>query len=676
MLDQLAVLHDHHLVGDLADDGQIVGDEQVAQAAFGLQVVEQTQHLVLHQHVEGGDRLVAHDDVGVQRHGARDGDALALAAGQLVRVAAHGGLGQLDHVEQPAHTLLTALLVADLVDAQRLLDRAVDRVHRVERTVRVLEDRLHVAAEVEQCGALEGGDVLALVGHGAVGRLKQLQHHVRHGGLAGARLAHDGQRGAALDRERDVVHGLEHLLTARELELLGQVVHGDDVLALLKGLLALDVVLHQGGGVLAALLGGDDALRGQRRGRGHQTLGVRVLRVLQDIQRRAGFHDLALVHHHDVLGALGGQTQVVGDEQHGGAQRIGEHAQVVENLLLHGHVERGGRLVGDQQVRAGGQADGDQRALAHAAGELVWELTCAGGRVGQARLGQQAGDAVVHRGADDVLFGDAPGLVMVHTGLDQVLGHAPAGFGARHPFGAEVLHAALDVRVAGLLDGGLGGIHQGGQFLGAQEGLVVLALEVHVLGHQRLGQRGTLLMRDVHVVGGQRLLDLGADAPHRVEVAHRVLRDQAHAGAADLLILLAVELAQLLAAELDRTAGDLAGAGQQAEHGHGRGGLARAGLTHDGHPLARIDGEGCVTHRMHRMALVRREVDLQVLDLKQRAVRFLVLANGVDLRRANSVFVAHHASTHAVRLLGSRASFTASPIMMNASTVTASAADG
>ena len=43
----------------------------------------------------------------------------------------------------------------------------------------------------------------------------------------------------------------------------------------------------------------------------------------------------------------------------------------VEDLRLHRDVERGGRLVGEQQLRAARERDRDHHALAHAAGELV-----------------------------------------------------------------------------------------------------------------------------------------------------------------------------------------------------------------------------------------------------------------------------------------------------------------
>ncbi len=44
--------------------------------------------------------------------------------------------------------------------------------------------------------------------------------------------------------------------------------------------------------------------------------------------------------------------------------------QQVENLRLNGHVERGRRLVGDQEFRLAGQGDGDHHPLLHAAGKL------------------------------------------------------------------------------------------------------------------------------------------------------------------------------------------------------------------------------------------------------------------------------------------------------------------
>ena len=55
-------------------------DEQVAQPAFRLKIIEQMKHLILNQHVKRGHRLVTNNDIRVERHGTRDRDTLPLTA--------------------------------------------------------------------------------------------------------------------------------------------------------------------------------------------------------------------------------------------------------------------------------------------------------------------------------------------------------------------------------------------------------------------------------------------------------------------------------------------------------------------------------------------------------------------------------------------------------------------
>ena len=76
-----------HAVGDVAHDVQVVRDEDVGEPELALQVLEQVEDLRLHRDVERRDRLVADDQLRVDRERAGDADALALAAGELVREA-------------------------------------------------------------------------------------------------------------------------------------------------------------------------------------------------------------------------------------------------------------------------------------------------------------------------------------------------------------------------------------------------------------------------------------------------------------------------------------------------------------------------------------------------------------------------------------------------------------
>ena len=152
-------------------------------------------------------------------------------------------------------------------------------------------------------------------------------------------------------------------------------------------------------------------------------------------------------------------------------------------------------------------------------------------------------------------------------------------------------------------------------------------------------------MGDVHVVGGQCLLHLGADAPHRVEVAHRVLRHKTHLGAAQLIEILLLQTDELLPVKLDGAADHMAGAGQQSEHAHGRSGFAGTGFAYDGDPLPRVDGEGDIAYRMDCTVPVGGEVDGKILHLKQRT---LLLLHGNELG-----FVVFHCFSSLLRAYGS-----------------------
>ena len=76
----------------MGDDGEVVGDEQVGEAALAAQVDQQIEDLRLDRHVQRRGRLVQQHDLGLQDQGAGDRHPLPLAARELVRVAvAEGG---------------------------------------------------------------------------------------------------------------------------------------------------------------------------------------------------------------------------------------------------------------------------------------------------------------------------------------------------------------------------------------------------------------------------------------------------------------------------------------------------------------------------------------------------------------------------------------------------------
>src|SRR5579862_5494661 len=88
-LDNAAEIHHRDAAADMLDYGKVMGNEQIGDGEFLLQILEQVDHLGLDRDVERGDRLVADDQLGLDRKRARNADALALTAGKFVRIAAH-----------------------------------------------------------------------------------------------------------------------------------------------------------------------------------------------------------------------------------------------------------------------------------------------------------------------------------------------------------------------------------------------------------------------------------------------------------------------------------------------------------------------------------------------------------------------------------------------------------
>ena len=84
-------------------------------------------------------------------------------------------------------------------------------------------------------------------------------------------------------------------------------------------------------------------------------------------------------------------SEVVADEQVGNAEPVLQVAHQIEDLRLHGYVERAGRLVADDEIGIRRQRAGDADALTLAAGEFMRILGAVGGI--EPDQAQQLGDA-------------------------------------------------------------------------------------------------------------------------------------------------------------------------------------------------------------------------------------------------------------------------------------------
>jgi hypothetical protein len=95
------------------------------------------------------------------------------------------------------------------MNRERFGDDFADAHSRVQRSERILEDHLHLAALRAQGSSGEMQKVLAFEKNGAVIGLDQAEEHAGQGGFAAAAFADDGEGFAGFDEETDVVNGDE-----------------------------------------------------------------------------------------------------------------------------------------------------------------------------------------------------------------------------------------------------------------------------------------------------------------------------------------------------------------------------------------------------------------------------------------------------------------------------------
>src|SRR3972149_5936408 len=88
------------------------------------------------------------------------------------------------------------------------------------------------------------------------------------------------------------------------------------------------------------------------------------------LQCRGRLHDLPRVHHVHPVGVARNDAQVVGDDDHGGAQLSGQAGQQLQDLGLDGHVQRRRRLIGEEELWVAGERHRGHDALAQSTGGL------------------------------------------------------------------------------------------------------------------------------------------------------------------------------------------------------------------------------------------------------------------------------------------------------------------
>src|SRR5262249_11471339 len=156
----------------------------------------------LDRNVERRGRLVEKQDARLEDEGAGDGDALALTAGELMRVAEAEIARQSDIVKR---ALDAALAIAHVLDDEPFPQHAVHRLTRMERAVGILEEHLR---EFEEAPGTARPEFLAADAQRPRPVLIEPGDDAQDGRFARARFADDAVDLAVGDLEGDVAHGV------------------------------------------------------------------------------------------------------------------------------------------------------------------------------------------------------------------------------------------------------------------------------------------------------------------------------------------------------------------------------------------------------------------------------------------------------------------------------------
>ena len=150
--------------------------------------------------VERRNGLVADDQVRLQGEGARDADALALAARELVRQASRELRIQPDDAHEFPDPVLPLPAGHACLLEQGLGDGAADAQAWIQRRVGVLEDHLHARTEGAELRRGYGCEIDAVEDDSPRRGLGEPQDAAGHGRLAAAALLPPGRasrRGSA-----------------------------------------------------------------------------------------------------------------------------------------------------------------------------------------------------------------------------------------------------------------------------------------------------------------------------------------------------------------------------------------------------------------------------------------------------------------------------------------------
>ena len=157
-------------------------------------------HLMAGHGIQGAERLVEEQELGICREGAGDGDALALATGELMGMArGHIGAGERDLLQQLSRSR-ALLFNGPREQARDERDVLFDGPMREQPEL--LNDVADAAAQLD---GIKGSGVASVEQDGSGGWLEQAIDEPQRGGFPGSAAPEENEGFAGVDLEAEAV---------------------------------------------------------------------------------------------------------------------------------------------------------------------------------------------------------------------------------------------------------------------------------------------------------------------------------------------------------------------------------------------------------------------------------------------------------------------------------------
>ena len=107
----------------------------------------------------------------------------------------------------------------------------------------------------------------------------------------------------------------------------------------------------------------------------HQALCVWMTRIVKNLIGCSNLHDLSGIHDRHTICHMSHRAQIMGNKYDGCTQFFLNITKQIQDLRLHSHIQRCGRLIRKDNFRISGQRHRQHGTLPHAAGKLMRILT-------------------------------------------------------------------------------------------------------------------------------------------------------------------------------------------------------------------------------------------------------------------------------------------------------------